>query len=578
MLVSPEGYKFMALMGVLMLFIPLKNLLGQAVPLQGVVVKDSSQPIPFVNIWISGTPLGTSTNDDGEFEIKIPQSLLDKGNTLSLSCLGYHSSKLDLDSLLAATDVQIALQASVTRLSELVILTQKARKKNANRAKKIVKQAIGNIPRNYPKDPFTLNTFYRHYCSENHKYVRLIEAAVGVHSPKNKFLKKEIPDEQLGFEVRQLRRSFDFTENAKVFHPAISLNFLWANDITAYQYHNPIAGSLDHYDFSIVDTTNYDQLKVYEIDFEDHRPLESRPETWYQGKLYITRKRAAFVRAEIQERKQRASPGYSVDSRISKLVIYRPYLDKFFVDRLISDVDVLHLTTDSTRVTPDTLRHRAHIEMISNNIITEDPPVVGGAEPGKSELRKILYDSAFWDSYTVLKETALEAKIIKDLSEKISLQKQFKVFNTIDQGGISIIESAHFKRLLENYRGTPLYVVLWSNWGHLNHLDLQPVNYFKRMLKKDRVKLLLVAVENDHELWMDNRQYYGLNTDHIEHRRLDLGFDSEIARSYFNNVFPYFLSVDDNGNLLHRDPPLPNHDEVKPYLKALIQGHFQAQQ
>ena len=566
------SYRILLLIGTFMLCCA--ALVGQVNSISGVVNRqDNGAPIPFVNIWITGTPHGTSTNYDGAFEIKLPSSIKSEGYTLSFSSIGYHSKEIPLEQL--GSDARILLQPSVTELNELVILTEKKKKKNQATARKLVQKAIDQIPRNYPRKPYLQNTFYRHYCSENQNYVRLIEAAIDVYSPKNNFKLEQVPDQRLSFKITQLRRSFDFTENARLFHPSISLNYLWSNDITDFEYHNPLAGALNHFHFEITDTTNYGRDVVVVVDFKQKNKNAFASQSQYRGTLFIAEKNLAFLRTEVIETKVKNGGIDSVHSQISKKSFYKPYQDKYYLDRLTNDVNVLYASIDSNRVITDTLRHRSHIEMIANNIMNSDQRAFKGKEPNKLDLRKIKYDSTFWNRYTVLKATALEQQIIADLSSKISLQQQFESFNTIDGGGMSITQSDLFKDLVAAYEGTPLYLVLWSNWGQLNHLDLKPVNYFKRMLKKQRVKFLLVAVEHSQAEWIDNRKYYGLNQKYIEHERLDLGFDSDIAKSYLNNVFPYFLSVSPDGTI-YRDPPLPNNDSIKPFIKALMQEQLVA--
>ena len=549
-------------------------LMGQISTINGTVSEQGKNiPIPYVNIWITGLPYGTSTNHDGEFEIKFPPSLDINKHTISFSSIGFYSKKISA-SVLVNTMAKIELQSSVTNLSELVIHTERAKKKNAATARRLVQKALNQISKNYPKKPYLLNTFYRHYCSENANYVRLIEAAIDVYSPKNDFKLEKIPDDRLAFRVAQLRRSFDFTENAKLFHPPISLNYLWSNDLTDFEYHNPFSKNLGDFNFNIIDTTNFDQESVYVLDFSQAANNYLAAQSRYHGKLYITKNTLAFIRTEVTETKEKHDPTDSVHSVIKKISIYKPFQNKYYLDRLINDVDVFYARLDSNRTVLDTLRHKSHIEMIANNIQQQESLAFAGKEPQKMDLREIKYDSIFWNHYTVLKATVLEKQIIADLSEKISLQQQFESFNTIDGGGMSITDSDPFKELMADHSGTPLYLVLWSNWGHLNHLDLRPINYFRRMLKKERVKLLLVAVEHNQDQWLDNRNYFGLNLPHIEHARLDLGFDSEVAKSYFNNFFPYFLSVSSDGNTIFRNPPLPAKEEVKPFLKALIRDNL----
>ena len=561
------GHRIQLFIGIFMLLHT--AVVGQVNSISGVVVRqDNGLPIPFVNIWITGTPHGTSTNYDGAFEIKLPSFINPDQHTLSFSSIGYHSRKFPLDQL--DSNARVQLESSVTKLNELVILTEKKKKKNQAVARKLVQKAINQIPRNYPRKPYLLNTFYRHYCSENQNYVRLIEAAIDVYSPKNNFKLEQIPDQRLSFKVTQLRRSFDFTENARLFHPSISLNYLWSNDITDFEYHNPLAGALNHFHFEITDTTNYGQDAVIVVSFKQKTPESLfASQSQYRGTLFVTEKDLAFIRTEVIETKIKNGVNDSVYSEISKKSFYKHFQDKYYLDRLTNDVNVIYASIDSNQVITDTLRHRSHIEMITNNILSSDQHAFEGKEPNKLDLRKIRYDSTFWNRYTILKATALEQQIIADLSSKISLKQQFESFNTIDGGGMSITQSNLFKDLLASYHGTPLYLVLWSNWGQLNHLDLKPVNYFKRMLKKQKVKFLLVAVEHDQSEWINNRRYYGLNRKFIEHQRLDLGFDTDVAKSYLNNMFPYFLSVSPDGTI-YRDPPLPNDEKVKPFIKALM--------
>jgi hypothetical protein len=558
-------YRIFVSLGLVLLSLPIYS---QATSISGIVIrKDNGTLIPYVNIWITGLPYGTSTNDDGAFEIKIPSSIDPRLHSLSFSSIGFHSKQIPLNELSPYNTIE--LLSSVTELGELVILTDKVKRKNQATARRLVQKALNQIPNNYPRKPYALNTFYRHYCSENGNYVRLIEAAVDVYSPKNNFKLEQIPDERLAFRIVQLRRSFDFTENARLFHPAISLNYLWSNDLTDFEYHNPLAGNLSDYSFKITDTTNYDLDQVYVVEFEQRYKNYFSSQSRYRGKLFITAKNLAFLRTDVVETKIKEGITDSVYSIISKKSVYKPYRGKYYLDRLTNDVNVFYAVIDSTHSVLDTLRHRSHVEMISNNIQTQNYSPFSGKEPGRVELRRVQYDSTFWNEYTVLKATALEQQIITDLSNKISLQHQFKSFNTIEGGGVSIIDSELFQDLLANYQGTPVYLVLWSNWGQLNHLDLKPINYLKRMLKKDKLKFVLVAVEHDQHEWDNNRSYYGLNLKYVNHTRLDLGFDSDIARSYLNNVFPYFLCVNSKGTI-YRDPPLPNKEDVKPFIKALI--------
>ena len=53
-----------------------------------VVDANTLLPIPFVNIWIENTSIGTTANENGEFLIENPI-----GQTIVLSSVGYENTK-----------------------------------------------------------------------------------------------------------------------------------------------------------------------------------------------------------------------------------------------------------------------------------------------------------------------------------------------------------------------------------------------------------------------------------------------------------------------------------------------------
>jgi hypothetical protein len=52
-----------------------------------VVDEETKKPIVFATIYITGTSIGTVSNSDGEFELKIPEK--STSGTLSITHLGY---------------------------------------------------------------------------------------------------------------------------------------------------------------------------------------------------------------------------------------------------------------------------------------------------------------------------------------------------------------------------------------------------------------------------------------------------------------------------------------------------------
>ncbi|MGI9541772.1 MAG: hypothetical protein ACR2MX_00860, partial [Cyclobacteriaceae bacterium] len=509
-----------------------------------------------------------STNIDGDFEMKIGTKWLGQDHTISLSSIGYNSQQLTLDQVDLSANQLINLEPTATSLSEVVI-RGKRKKKEVKQARLLVQKALAKIPKNYVAHPYLANTFYRHYCSENDDYVRLIEAALDIYSPRNNFEYRTVPDDRLAFKVTQLRRSFDFTESAKVYHPSISINYLLSNDFTSFDYHNPLKSELSDYDFYISDTTYLDQEPVIRVQFEPNQGPEQTGKITYSGTLFILENDLAFIRAEIEEVKNKRLLTDSIYSATGKIVTFKEYQNKYYLDRVTSDLRVYHAAFDSTDQIIDTLVHKSHVELIANNTELGKIERFKGKEPQKNDLLKIKYDSAFWANYTILKETEIEAKIIADLSNKVSLDQQFKAFNTIESGGTSILETPRFKEILDAFKGTPLYLVIWSRGDYINHIELEPLPYFKRMIRKEKARILLISIDESEEDWQESRKYLGLNKDELVHRRIGMGFNEEVTKRYFRNVLPYYLVVDKKGQL-YKEPPLPYQEQIKPVLQSLI--------
>ncbi len=61
--------------------------------LYGQILDEKNNPLPLVNLSISGTPLGTTSNDKGEFALNVPAN---QHLTLVFTMMGYETEKIDL--------------------------------------------------------------------------------------------------------------------------------------------------------------------------------------------------------------------------------------------------------------------------------------------------------------------------------------------------------------------------------------------------------------------------------------------------------------------------------------------------
>jgi hypothetical protein len=152
-------------------------------------------PIPYASIYIKGSSIGITTNNDGVFLFHIPSTL--QRDTLIISVIGYDHFKSVVGAIADKENI-VRLRQTSTILSEVVV---KASKKELT-GKDIVKKAVASIPSNYPMKPFMIEGFFRDLQNENDKPVELLEAAL-------KFRYKDYNPGYEDVEIIEVRRSIN---------------------------------------------------------------------------------------------------------------------------------------------------------------------------------------------------------------------------------------------------------------------------------------------------------------------------------------------------------------------------------
>jgi hypothetical protein len=87
---------------------------------KGVIIDSkTNEKLPYVNIWVENQNIGTTSHENGEFEIDSS-----KGDFIILSGLGYEIKKIDLGNVPA----KIYLIPKVFELNEVIISPKKEKK------------------------------------------------------------------------------------------------------------------------------------------------------------------------------------------------------------------------------------------------------------------------------------------------------------------------------------------------------------------------------------------------------------------------------------------------------------------
>lgn len=234
-----------------------------------VVDSETRTALIFADLIITNSNISTVTNSDGEFLLKIPQSL--NTETLIISYLGYEEQRIPIESL--ENHIIFQLNPAYTELSTVSLASINMS------ARDLVKKTLGKKSLLYNNDNTLMTAFYRETIKKRKKNASLSEAVVKIHKkPYSSFQKDQI-------ELVRARKTTDYSKLDTI---ALKLqggpfSNLYT-DIIKYPEYIFTEEDLPLYDFSYDDPTRINDQLVYVVNFKqfDHvkYPL-------YYGKLYI---------------------------------------------------------------------------------------------------------------------------------------------------------------------------------------------------------------------------------------------------------------------------------------------------
>ncbi len=249
----------------------------------GVVKNEQNKKkLGFVNISIPGTTVGTVTNEDGEFTLKVKNSL--KAKEVSVSHLGYANSVIALNGT-DMSDVTIWMKPYKYLLQEVVV--------HANNPLYIVEKAISKIAVNYNPQNSMLTGFYRETAQKGHRFINISEAVIDVY--KTNYSNRTVDYDR----VQILKGRRLLSEKSS---DTLGVKLLGGPNLSVYMdvVKNPDVmldlENLANYEFQLETFTTINKRPQYVITF---KPQAILPYALYSGKLYIDQEKLSFTRAEF---------------------------------------------------------------------------------------------------------------------------------------------------------------------------------------------------------------------------------------------------------------------------------------
>ncbi|MDO7172796.1 carboxypeptidase-like regulatory domain-containing protein [Mariniflexile sp. AS56] len=265
------------------------------IEIKGRIVDDASNDaLIFADIIIKDSNMSTVTNSDGEFALKIPDSLANK--SVSFSHLGYQQKELKISELSAYS--KIKLIPAITELSTVEIKTFKD-------AETLLRETLKNRSHAYNNENALMTAFYRETIKKRRKNASLSEAVVQIHKQPYSNFKND------AIELIKSRKSTDYTRLDTL---AVKLQggpfCNLYTDIIKYPEYIFTKENIPLYDFNFGVSTQVNNKPVYVINFKQKPNIQ---EPLYYGKLYIDSETLALTNAVFRlnvENKELSSEMY----------------------------------------------------------------------------------------------------------------------------------------------------------------------------------------------------------------------------------------------------------------------------
>ncbi|MCU4154649.1 carboxypeptidase-like regulatory domain-containing protein [Carboxylicivirga sp. A043] len=366
--------------------------------------KDDGTTLPLVNVTVMGKPLGSITNNQGQYEFKLPSHYA--GEQLAFSFLGYHTSYFNVpqhDSL-----INIELQPTSIQLNEIEVTYKDPLK--------IIEQLQNHYPENYINQQCVLEGFFRESIKQDGAYVQVSEAIIQIIKPS--YAKPSSMERVKFIKGRKKNdlQSMDFVDFKLEGGP-----FQFSRvDIARYQDFFSADNELYKYNYDGIDVL--DEEIVYKVKF---KPLTDDGDLLYYGILYIHADSYALVRSEfhLTNRALRSS-GRSLIRKASRKIKVKPMKASYFIDyRKLQDKWILNRIKGEIVVKINERKHKINSEFTATTeLLISDCEVNGKYKLKPSELYKSRFvladqiketDEQFWKNYNIIRPDESLEKVFK---------------------------------------------------------------------------------------------------------------------------------------------------------------------
>lgn len=382
--------------------------------ISGVIVdKSNEDPLIYANISVPNTNLGTVTNTEGRFSLKIPDSVAVK--EINISHIGYKNYTFSIQKG-NATDLHLSLAPAITALREVII--------HAPDVREIVEKAVEKIKDNYSNTNNLLTGFYRETVKKKNHFISVSEAVMGIYKQKHSAAYNN--DRTEVYKGRKL-----LSQKAS---DTLAVKLLGGPNLVIYAdvVKNPdlliSSEAMAEYNFHLKKSTIIDKRYQYVIAFE---PRFITPYALYIGELYIDKESLAITRAifhlDIEDLDKATS---MILKKKPKGLRFKPIGVNFIVtyETEADGFTYLRYIRNDVEFKCDWKRHFfATKYAVTSEMVITDRQIAENRIPWRRSFRKYqsltdkvedFQDPNFWEDYNILEPTETLDKAVNKLKKK----------------------------------------------------------------------------------------------------------------------------------------------------------------
>lgn len=311
-------------------FSQLKN--DSILEISGKILNNKTQkPIPFASVGIVNTTIGTISNENGAFNLKVHKKYLD--STFFAANISFKTYETKLKNI-EQQKATFLLEENYVSIQEVIIRSRDPIV--------ILNKAIENIRNNYYQKKSILNAFYREGVKKNNRILNFSEAVISTY--KSPYKPKLFSEKIKVLKSRKIiNTKYSDTLVVKIkngLYSVLKLDIIKNLPDFLSNLEN------NNYSYKITDIVTFGDKYAYEINFKQKDNIQ---DVLFKGKIYVETESFAIISCDFEYNLNKigSKPNFIVKKKFhskSKTVAakyhvsYRSFNNKYFLNHVRADL------------------------------------------------------------------------------------------------------------------------------------------------------------------------------------------------------------------------------------------------